>query len=182
MINKAILVGRLGRDPEIRHTTGGAQVANFSLATDEKTKEGKKTTWHNIVAWRKLAEISEKYLVKGSLVYIEGKLQTREWDDRDGNRRQTTEIVAQEIRNLGGDRDEESPSDSKGAQVDPVKARVWTKMKKEKLGEAESINLWNWVADQGVTPAGFEKNFKHYYTEWKEVRTAETLTDDDIPF
>jgi single-strand DNA-binding protein len=105
MINKVILIGNLGADPEINYTQSGTPVASFSLATTEKFK-GKddqwqeKTEWHRIVAWQRLAEICGEYLSKGSKVYIEGKLQTRKWKDRDGNDRYTTEIVAREMKML----------------------------------------------------------------------------------
>jgi single-strand DNA-binding protein len=104
-VNKVILVGNLGKDPEVRYLEGGAAVANFSLATSEsyKDKSGAKkdvTEWHNIVLWRGLAEISEKYLKKGDTVYIEGKLRTRSWDDKDGNKKYTTEIVADNMTML----------------------------------------------------------------------------------
>jgi single-strand DNA-binding protein len=106
MINKVVLIGRLGRDPEMRYTNTGTPVANFSMATDEvwgKDKERqRKTEWHNIVVWSRLAEICNQYLRKGKLVYIEGRLQTREWEDRDGNKRRTTEIVASEMKMLDG--------------------------------------------------------------------------------
>ena len=107
MVNRVFLIGRLGRDPEIRHTTSGAAVANFSIATDERWTDAEgnrqtRTEWHNIVAWRKLAEICGQYLRKGRLVFIEGRIQTREWDDRDGNKRRTTEIVASNMQMLGG--------------------------------------------------------------------------------
>ncbi len=105
MVNKAILIGRLGRDPEMRYTGGGTPVCNFSLATDESytDKSGerqKKTEWHNIVAWGKLAEQCTNLLGKGKLAYVEGRLRTREWDDRDGNKRRTTEIVINRMRVL----------------------------------------------------------------------------------
>ena len=105
MVNKAILIGRLGRDPEMRYTGGGTPVSNFSLATDESytDKSGerqKKTEWHNIVARGKLAENCSKLLSKGKLAYVEGRLQTREWNDRDGNKRRTTEIVISRMRIL----------------------------------------------------------------------------------
>ena len=105
MVNKAILIGRLGRDPEMRHTGGGSPVCNFSLATDASytDKAGqrqKKTEWHHIVAWGKLAENCSKLLSKGKLAYVEGRLQTREWNDRDGNKRRTTEIVINRMRVL----------------------------------------------------------------------------------
>ncbi len=105
MVNKAILIGRLGRDPEMRYTGGGTPVCNFSLATDESytDKSGerqKKTEWHNIVGWGKLAEQCSNLLSKGKLAYVEGRLQTREWNDRDGNKRRTTEIVINRMRVL----------------------------------------------------------------------------------
>lgn len=105
-VNKVILVGRLGKDPEVRYTPSGAAVANFSIATSEEWKDkntGEKqerTEWHRIVAWRRLGEICGEYLHKGSQIYIEGKLQTRSWEDRDGNKRYTTEIVAQNMQML----------------------------------------------------------------------------------
>lgn len=105
-VNKAILVGRLGRDPETRYTSGGQAVANFTLATDETFKDRsgerqKRTEWHRVVLWGKLAEIAQQYLKKGMLVYIEGRIQTRQWEDkRDGQKRQTTEIVGTVMRML----------------------------------------------------------------------------------
>lgn len=110
-INKVILVGYLGSDPEIRYTPSGAAVTNFRMATKEQwaTKEGERqerTEWHKIVVWGKLGEICGQYLHKGSMVYIEGRLQTRAWDDRDGNKRWTTEIIAQGMQML--DRAEKS--------------------------------------------------------------------------
>jgi single-strand DNA-binding protein len=105
-VNKAILVGRLGRDPETRFTPGGQAVANFSLATDETFKDRngerqKRTEWHRIVLWGKLAEITQQYLKKGMLVYIEGRIQTRQWDDKNtGQKRTSTDIVANVMRML----------------------------------------------------------------------------------
>lgn len=105
-INKAILVGNLGADPEIRYTPNGMAVANFRIATSETfTKDGQKETkteWHRIVAFGKLAEICGEYLSKGKQVYIEGKIQTRQWDDKDGNKKYTTEILANTMQMLGG--------------------------------------------------------------------------------
>jgi single-strand DNA-binding protein len=104
MVNKAILIGNLGADPEVRYTQNGTAVANFNLATTETwTKDGnkeEKTEWHRIVAFGRLGEICGEYLSKGSKVYIEGRIQTRQWDDRDGNKRYTTEIVAREMKIL----------------------------------------------------------------------------------
>ncbi|HEY0668132.1 MAG TPA: single-stranded DNA-binding protein [Sphingobacteriaceae bacterium] len=104
-INKVILVGHLGKDPEVRHLDGGVTVASFPLATSESfNKDGKKieqTEWHNIVMWRGLADIASKYLQKGKLVYIEGKLRTRSFEDKEGHKKYTTEIVAENFTMLG---------------------------------------------------------------------------------
>ena len=123
-VNKVILVGNLGKDPEVRHLESGAVVANFPLATSETYKDRKtgeritQTEWHNVVIWRGLAEVAEKYLKKGSSVYVEGKLRTRSWDDKEGNKRYTTEIVADNMTMLGGrgveGSDSASPSASSG--------------------------------------------------------------------
>ena len=106
-LNKVTLIGHLGRDPEVRYTSSGSAVANFSLATNEswRSREGtdeERTEWHKIVAFGKLGEICGQYLAKGRQVYIEGRLQTRDWQDRDGNKRTTTEVVANEMIMLGG--------------------------------------------------------------------------------
>src|SRR5690554_5449857 len=105
-INKVILVGNVGKDPELRHLDSGVAVANFPLATSESyiAKNGDKvetTEWHNIVVWRGLADVTEKYVTKGRQLYIEGKIRTRSWDDKDGNKRYTTEIVADVLQLLG---------------------------------------------------------------------------------
>lgn len=105
-LNKAMVIGRLGKDPEVRATQGGTKVANFSVATSKKWKDKKgdaheETQWHRIIAWGKLAEICEKYLKKGKQVYIEGELQTREWKDKEGVTKYTTEIVASNLQMLG---------------------------------------------------------------------------------
>lgn len=106
-VNKVILVGHLGADPEIRYTGTGSAVANIRIATNEswKNKNGQKeerTEWHKVVAWSKLAELAGQYLTKGRQVYIEGRLQTRSWDDKDGQKKYTTEIVATTLQFLGG--------------------------------------------------------------------------------
>jgi single-strand DNA-binding protein len=105
-VNKVILIGNLGRDPELRYTKDGRAVANFTLATSDRwrDKEGasqERTEWHRIVVWDKQAENCAQYLQKGRSVYIEGRLQTREWEDREGQKRQTTEIVAANVTFLG---------------------------------------------------------------------------------
>jgi single-strand DNA-binding protein len=114
-VNKVLLIGNLGRDPEVRYTTGGAAVANFTLATTERWNDAasgerkEKTEWHRIVVWGKQAEIAGEYLRKGRQVYIEGSLQTRDWTDRDGNKRYTTEIRAQRFQMLGKSGDAPAP-------------------------------------------------------------------------
>jgi single-strand DNA-binding protein len=124
MVNKVILVGRLGRDPETRYTSSGQAVCNFTMATDEnfKSRTGERqqrTEWHRIVMWGKLAEIAQQYLKKGALVYIEGRLQTRQWDDkRDGSKKQTTEVVANGMKMLGG-RGEGAAAAGAGAGAGP---------------------------------------------------------------
>ena len=110
-INKVILIGRLGADPEVRYTSDGTAVATFRIATNErwtnqKGEKEERTEWHRIVAWRRLGEICGEYLSKGRQVYIEGRLQTRSWEDRDGNKRWSTEIVASNMQMLGGPSDE----------------------------------------------------------------------------
>lgn len=105
-VNKVILIGRLGKDPELKYTPSGVPVAKFSLATDESFKDRngelqKRTEWHNIVAWQKLAEICGEYLTKGKLVYIEGRIQSRQWEDQDKNKRTAYDIVAQRMQMLG---------------------------------------------------------------------------------
>lgn len=124
MVNKAILLGRLGQDPELRQTQGGTSVTTFSIATSEKWtgKNGQpqeQTEWHRIVAWGKLAEICREYLGKGQQVFIEGKLQTRKWEGKNGETHYTTEVIAQQVRFVGdrrggretGSENESSPFD-----------------------------------------------------------------------
>jgi len=131
MINKAILIGRLGKDPEVRYTPDGTMVTNFNLATDEqwKDKNGEKvqkTEWHRIVTFGKLAEICGNYLVKGKMVFIEGRIQTRAWEDKDGVKRYTTEIVANDMKMLDSqgqgkaDDPAAASAQSSGASMDDV--------------------------------------------------------------
>jgi single-strand DNA-binding protein len=128
-INRVILIGNLGADPELRHTPGGASVCNFSIATNESwtDKSGEKqerTEWHRIIVWGRMADACAKYLGKGRPVYVEGRLQTRKWDDKEGVTRYLTEIVAQHVQFLGGgngsrrDDDAPPPSDDFGADDD----------------------------------------------------------------
>ena len=129
MINKAILVGRLGRDPEVRYTPDGLMVTNFTIATDEQWKDktgekAQKTEWHRIVTFGKLAEICGKYLVKGKLVFVEGRIQTRSWEDKDGIKRFTTEIVASNMQMLDskGPRSADSGPDESAPPNPPADA------------------------------------------------------------
>lgn len=121
-VNKVILLGNLGKDPEVRHLEGGVTVANFPLATSEtyKDKQGnrqEKTEWHNIVLWRGLADVAEKYLKKGSQIYLEGRLQTRKWEDKEGHSRYTTEVVGDNFVMLNRKSSEESSSTNSGSEV-----------------------------------------------------------------
>lgn len=105
-VNKVILIGNLGKDPEVRTIEGGTKVANFPIATTEsyKDKNGNRqeqTEWHNIVLWRGIAEIAEKYLKKGATIYVEGKLRTRQWESKEGEKRYTTEVIADSFTMLG---------------------------------------------------------------------------------
>lgn len=123
-VNKVLLIGNLGRDAEVRYTTGGTAVANFTMATtdrwnDPATGEKKeRTEWHRIVVWGKQAEIAGEYLRKGRQVYVEGSLQTREWTDRDGNKKYTTEIRAQRFQMLG--RRDDAPASSERQEAPAV--------------------------------------------------------------
>lgn len=139
-VNKVMLIGRLGSDPEVRYTTSGGAVANFSVATNESwnDKAGQKqerTEWHKVVVWGKLAEICGQYLTKGRQAFVEGRLQTREWTDKEGGKRYTTEIVAQNVQFLGGGEKNQSassfapptefmPSEDKGSMAPPSDEEV----------------------------------------------------------
>jgi len=132
MINKAILVGRLGKDPEVRYTPDGMMVTNFTLATDEQRKDKngervKTTEWHRIVTFGKLAEICGKYLVKGKLVFVEGRIRTQSWEDKEGVKRYTTEIIASDMRMLdsakgprSGDASSEEPPHTQSGVDGPL--------------------------------------------------------------
>ncbi len=119
MLNKVILIGRLGADPEIRYNTDGEMITSFRMVTEEswKDRNGEKQTkaeWHRVVVFKKLAEICGTYLKKGSLIFLSGKIQTRSWEDKEGVKRFTTEIVAREMLMLGAKKKEEDPGASDG--------------------------------------------------------------------
>ena len=130
MLNKTMLIGNLGADVETRYTQSKTAVANFRLATTERWKDAQgnqqeATEWHRIVAFGRLAEICGEYLAKGSRVYIEGRLQTRKWDDSDGNTRYTTEIIAREMKMLGGgDKAENVPAPPEDGHEPPLTNEV----------------------------------------------------------
>ena len=126
MVNEVTLIGRLGRDPELRHTPNGAAVSHFPLATDETwLKDGerqKRTTWHNIVCWGKLGELAAEYLRKGRLAYVRGSIQMRQWEDKDGNKRVSAEIKADEVKFLDRSADKKSefpdPDPTNGSEAE----------------------------------------------------------------
>ena len=130
MLNKTMLIGHVGVEVEIRHTKSEVAVANFRVATTERWKDGQgkqqeATEWHRIVAFGRLAEICGEYLAKGSRVYIEGRLQTRKWEDSDGNARYTTEIVAREMKMLGGgERTDSVPAQPEDGHEPPMPDEV----------------------------------------------------------
>jgi len=121
-VNKVILIGNLGRDPEVRYIRDGTAVANLRLATSESWNDAngqkqERTEWHRIVAWGKLAEIAKEYMTKGRQIYVEGRLQTRSWDDREGNKRYTTEVRADQMLMLGTRSDAGASRESTGGDV-----------------------------------------------------------------
>src|SRR5215813_5398130 len=126
-INKVILIGNLGKDPELRYTPGGQAVCDLSIATtdqwtDKSGERKEQTEWHRVVVWGKQAENCSQYLSKGRQVYVEGRLRTRQWDDKEGNKRYTTEIVAQTVQFLGGGRGEGAPRERSGGGERPAAA------------------------------------------------------------
>ena len=141
-VNKVILIGNLGKDPDVRHLENGATVANFPIATSENYKDRKtgekvsQTEWHNIVVWRGLADITERYLKKGDKVYIEGKLRTRSWQDQDGNTKYTTEVVADNLTMLG-----KSPDNSTSPTSQPAAATSSTTQNEDFSGPDDSDDL-----------------------------------------
>jgi len=146
-VNKVILIGNLGKDPEVRHLESGVAVANFPIATSETYKDrnsGEKvsqTEWHNVVLWRGLADVSEKYLKKGDKIYIEGKLRTRSWQDQEGNTRYTTEVVADNMTMLGKRDDQSGGGGNANPQSQPVtQPKVDPKIEEGGLGKEFTSN------------------------------------------
>ena len=163
-LNKVMLIGNLGQDPEIRYTTSGQAVASFNIATSEriKGKSGEyeeRTEWHKITLWGKLAEIAGEYLAKGRTIYVEGRLQTRKWQDKDGNDRYTTEIVGERMQMLGG-------KDAAGASAGQGKQQ---NAGGNKQGQSQEQGQ---RAGQGQSGRSQSRNDDNYGS----------FTDDDIPF
>ncbi len=168
-VNKVILVGRLGQNPEVRYTPSGAAVANFSVATNENwvDKSGQKqerTEWHRIVVWGKTAENCNQFLTKGRQVYVEGRMQTRQWQDKDGQTKYTTEVQAQTVQFLGGGANEQRPPMADR----PGPSREMNSFDGGQQGQqqyaASSFNSPN--SGMGSAPMNMEPSF----------------TEDDIPF
>jgi len=126
-VNKVILIGRLGKDPEMRYTSSGTAVVNFSLATnhfmkDQDGNNSDQTEWHQVVAFGRTAEVASEYLNKGKLVYIEGRLQTRSWDDQNGQKRYKTEVVCSNLQLLGSKGDSELPQEETPEMEKPIES------------------------------------------------------------
>jgi single-strand DNA-binding protein len=158
-VNKVILIGRLGKDPEVKYTPSGTPVAKFSLATDEAFKDRsgeqqKRTEWHNIVAWNKLAEICGQYLTKGKQVYIEGSIRSRQWEDQAGNKRTSYDIVAREMKMLGSKAESERAAAAAPAPA-PVADRAFSPMPEHP------------AVDRSAAP---------------EPPAEPEITDEDVPF
>ena len=135
-INKVIIVGRLGQDPEMKYTASGTAVANFSVATNhsQKDQDGNfidKTEWHRIVAYGRTAEVAGEYLAKGRLVFIEGRIQTRSWEDQNGQKRYMTEIICSNMQLLGSKSDSDTGADQGGSEETPEPEEADTKSKQK---------------------------------------------------
>lgn len=144
-VNKAILVGYVGNDPDVRYIDNGTPVCNFRLATSEvyKNKNGERVTtteWHNVVLWRGLAEIAEKYVKKGTQIYVEGRIRTRSWDDKDGNKRYTTEIVGDSMQLLGKKGDDYSEPSGQSASYRNNTQSVQSEEMSSETSEADGID------------------------------------------
>jgi single-strand DNA-binding protein len=145
-VNKVILVGNLGRDVELRYTPGGAAVATISLATtevwnDKNGQRQERTEWHRIILWGKQAESLQEYLKKGKQIYVEGRLQTRQWDDKDGNKRYTTEVKADRLTLLGGGPGRSNAGDGRSSsQPESVAGDGRSSSQPESVEDGEAVN------------------------------------------
>ena len=183
-VNKVILVGRLGQNPEIRYTPSGAAVTNFSVATseswnDKSGQKQEKTEWHRIVVWGKMAETCNQYLAKGRQVYLEGKLQTRQWQDKDGQTKYTTEVQALTVQFLGGNAQNNaqpgsSPSMDRGAGGGGREFSSFNGGNSSNGGMGGGMGN-----DMGILPpngGGQEPSYSH------SSGGDSSFTEDDIPF
>ena len=158
-VNKVILIGNLGRDPEVRYLEGGVAVANFPIATSETYRDRNsgeritQTEWHNIVLWRGLAEVAEKYLRKGNQVYIEGKLRTRSWDDQNGNTRYTTEVVADNMTMLGGPASGQQQQGNSMGQGQQMQQRPQQQQQQQTYQQPQQQAAQNPAAQPAAQPA-----------------------------
>ncbi len=170
-VNKVILVGRLGQNPEVRYTPAGAAVANFSVATseswnDKSGQKQEKTEWHRIVVWGKVAELCNQYLTKGRQVYIEGRLQTRQWQDKDGQTKYTTEVQAQTVQFLGASPGGAERSAPRDGGFDSPSSGPSSGM----MGSGMSGGMGSYASPSG----GFQSS--------GPMHSESSFTEDDIPF
>lgn len=151
-VNKVILIGNVGKDPDIRYLDSGVAIARFPLATSEtyKNKEGEKVTtteWHNIVLWRGLAEVAEKYVKKGSQLFIEGRIRTRSYDDKEGNKKYVTEIVADTMQMLGKKSETDSHDASTSNHENEIEDKGYSNAGNKNQAEAQKSGTF----DKGIT-------------------------------
>lgn len=180
-----ILIGNLGRDPEVRYLDGGVAVANFPIATSETYRDrnsGERVTqteWHNIVMWRGLAEVAEKYLKKGNQVYIEGKLRTRSWDDKDGNTRYTTEVVADNMTMLGGPAgaNQQNEGMGQGQQQRPAQQAAQPAQQAQPTQQPQAAQPAQQPAQPAAQPAAAPTT-----PAPGAAPAPQANTDDDLPF
>lgn len=197
-VNKVILVGNLGQDPEVRYMPNGNAVANLTLATSESWKDQagqlqERTEWHRITMYRRLAEIAGEYLRKGSQIYIEGKLQTRKWQDQAGQDRYTTEVIADQMQMLGGGKGGQAGQSDGGSQAQPRQASPqanqgynqsppsYQKMPNQGAGTNQGGNNQGGGANQGASNQGYNQSSAGQKNQPPMVEPDFDF-DDDIPF
>ena len=177
MLNKAMIIGNVGRKPELKYTASGKAVSSFSVATNERRKDGEDvTTWHNIVVWEKLAEICAQYLNTGKMVYIEGRITTRKWQDQSGVDRYTTEIVAHQMQMLGGKDDRQ--------QAAPIAPAAPTYQQAAPAARPAQNNMYPGTQQKYQQPVTqYEAKTYQNTGDGGQVQVDNTYNpDDDIPF
>ena len=184
-VNKVILIGNVGKDPEIRYLESGVAVARLPLATSEvyKNKEGEKisnTDWHNIVLWRGLAEIAEKYIKKGSQLYIEGRIKTRSYTDRDGNVKYTTEIIGDNMQMLGKRSDDSSYAPSSSSEKSQAESN-YEQSEASSSSQSTSTPQQN-KPESGISAASTNADNSDYPTHEEKDTMDEGGEPDDLPF